>query len=219
MMSKEEKDLMQRLARLSALLHHYQIHTLRSHGPFGNPHRGQGRVLSILKMQSEISQKQLGYLLDMRNQSLGELLNKLEKSAYITRTPSEDDRRTTNIRLTQAGAEAADAVTQSAGDSDELFASLSAEERATFVGYLDRVIAELEQHVGTMGPDGDEMRGFGPFGRRGPGGPRGPFPHGDGRFGGLDPEEMRRIAHLRRNMQPMCGPWDVPPMPEEDPEA
>ena len=48
--------------------------------PYGDSRRGQGRVLAILKMQPEISQKELLYLLDMRPQSLGELLSKLEKT-------------------------------------------------------------------------------------------------------------------------------------------
>ena len=56
-----------------------------------DPHRGQGRVLAILAENPEISQKKLSFLLDMRNQSLSELLAKLEKAGLITRVPSEEE--------------------------------------------------------------------------------------------------------------------------------
>jgi DNA-binding MarR family transcriptional regulator len=82
-----------RFARLEMLMRRSHMHKFRSHGPFGNPHGGQGRVMAILKMQPEIGQKELGYLLDMSKQSLAELLGKLEKSGYITRTQSEQDHR------------------------------------------------------------------------------------------------------------------------------
>ena len=57
----------------------------------------------MLKLKPEISQKELSDLLDMRPQSLGELLGKLERNGYITRTPSERDQRVLIIRLTDAG--------------------------------------------------------------------------------------------------------------------
>ena len=72
--------------RLEGLLHrHMAVGRQRT---FMNPHRGQGRVLSILKLKPEITQKELTYLLDMSKQALGELLKKLENCGYITRTPS-----------------------------------------------------------------------------------------------------------------------------------
>ncbi len=70
---------------------------------FKDPARGQGRVLSILKMKPEISQKELLFLMDTSKQSLAELLSKLEKSEYIVREPSEDDRRVMIVKLTEKG--------------------------------------------------------------------------------------------------------------------
>lgn len=57
----------------------------------------------MLKLKLEITQKELTYLLDMSKQALGELLSKLEKAGYITRKPSEEDRRMIIITLTEKG--------------------------------------------------------------------------------------------------------------------
>ncbi len=175
-MDNENKELMEQFMKLEGLMHRHLMFNLRNLGPFGNPHRGQGRVLSILKIKPEISQKELGYLLDMRNQSLGELLNKLEKSGYITRTPSQEDRRTTNIRLTPEGEEAASAADEVKQD-DDIFSSLKEEEQAQLSSFLDRIIARLEalsseaeQNVqefgehprGWFGPYAGRYRGVGP---------------------------------------------------------
>ncbi len=184
-MSDENKDLMEQFMKLEGLLHRYLMFNLRNHGPFGNPHRGQGRVLSILKMKPELSQKELGYLLDMRNQSLGELLNKLEKSGYITRTPSEEDRRTTNIRLTPEGEEAASAADE-AKHEDDIFSSLNEEEQAQLSSYLDKIIAKLEALFTGAEQDmqdfGEHMRGW--------------FGQYAGRYRGFGPHPD--IAHLKQ---------------------
>lgn len=46
---------------------------------------------AILRIQPEIKIKDLSYLLGIRQQSLRELLNKLEKSTYIKRKTSEEE--------------------------------------------------------------------------------------------------------------------------------
>lgn len=56
------------------------------------PIAGRAECSLSIKLQPEISQRELGYLLDMRKQSLGELLGKLEGKSYIARTAAEDDR-------------------------------------------------------------------------------------------------------------------------------
>ena len=167
--------LTERFLRIEMLLKRRQVARLKAHGPFANPMRGQGRVLSILKMQSTISQKQLSYLLDMRQQSLSELLAKLEKSGFIDRAPSEDDRRAAIITLTEKGRAAADGPENPADEGVGLFDALTEEERAQLAPLLDKVIAALEAEVGE--PDfrppfghGFGSCGFGPgpFGHDGP---------------------------------------------------
>lgn len=157
-MTENQTNLMEQLFRVVSLLHRYQHHLRRDHARSGDPHRGQGRVLSLLKMKPEITQRELSYLLDMRNQSLGELLGKLERNGFITRTPSEADRRVLNVTLTEAGAAAADELEKEQEDHNKLFDCLSDEEQANLGEYLSRLLRELE---GRMGDGDGPERGHG----------------------------------------------------------
>ncbi|OAA84836.1 MarR family transcriptional regulator [Clostridium ljungdahlii] len=147
-MEENNNTLMELFSKAGMLLFRYQHHGGREQGAFVNPHRGQGRILVMLKMQPEISQKDLSYLLDMRNQSLSELLTKLEKAGFITRTQSETDRRVMDIKLTDEGKAAAEQAEQQKEDTDQLFEILSEEERKNLSDYLSRIIAELEKLTG-----------------------------------------------------------------------
>jgi DNA-binding MarR family transcriptional regulator len=142
-----DKDLMEQVRRLTHAIGRHHLHQFYAFGPFANPHHGQGRVLSILKLKEEITQKELGYLLDMRNQSLGELLNKLEKSGYITRTPSAEDKRTTVIRLTETGKASAETA-DSREDDFGLFECLNDKDKARLYGYFEQIITAFEKHAG-----------------------------------------------------------------------
>jgi DNA-binding MarR family transcriptional regulator len=144
---------MEQFRRLSHAIGRHHLHQFHAFGPFANPHHGQGRVLSILKMKEEITQKELGYLLDMRNQSLGELLTKLEKRGYITRTPSEEDKRTTIVRLTETGKAAAETAGNREENDFDLFDCLNDEEKAASYNYLERIIAAFEEHAAENGMD------------------------------------------------------------------
>jgi DNA-binding MarR family transcriptional regulator len=143
-MSEERIEVLRRFMRLQRLLHRYQIQDFMSFGPWGNPQRGQGRVLSILKMKPEISQKELSYLLDMSKQALAELLEKLEKSGYITREVSEEDRRSFNIKLTAEGAAVAGSMDDTPPELTKVFDGFSDEEVANLGIYLKRMIDRLE---------------------------------------------------------------------------
>ena len=202
--------------RFERMAHRYQRHSLRGrgphHGPLHNPHRGQGRVLSILKLQPEISQKELGYLLDMSKQALAEILGKLERAEFITRTQSEKDRRAYIITLTEKGKEALDEESadpdrdEDAASLANVFDCLSEEEQQTLNEFLSRILSHMEENFSST--EADELaelyrmrffadHGFDEFDeRRGPGGPRGygrgddprGFGRGRGR-GGRGPRE------------------------------
>lgn len=143
-MSEKDIELIEQFRRIQWLFHRYHHQNHMQYGPMGDSRRGQGRVLAILKMQPEISQKELSYLLDMRPQSLGEFLSKLEKNGYITRTPSETDRRVMNIKLTQEGKEA----TAKECRCDQLFECLNKEEQKSLNDYLNRIIEKFEAQLG-----------------------------------------------------------------------
>lgn len=168
--------LHRKLAKVNWLLARYHQQNRRTFGPMGDPHRGQGRILALLKLQPGISQSELAYLLGMRPQSVGELLAKLEKAGLVERTPSETDKRVLHVKLTEAGAKAAEKRVEVA----EPFAALTEEEQAILAGYLDRIAKSLKQQLG----DDDDPRFDPRFGRGGPGRRMGRGPGRGGRRGG-----------------------------------
>lgn len=144
-------ELYEKLSRLQWLLQRHHMMNHAEHGPFADTTRGQGRVLAMLKIQPEISTKDLSYLLGIKVASLNELLGKLEKGGYIERKPAEADKRVMMIHLTEKGKSEQQADTDYSG----IFDCLSTEELATFGDSLDRVIDALEAKVGS-GEDEDE---------------------------------------------------------------
>lgn len=195
----ENNSLVEDFILLQGLLHRHFEKKRREQGPFGNPHRGQGRVLSILKLQPVITQKELSYLLDMRPQSLGELLSKLENNGYLTREPSENDRRVMIVKLTKAG-EAAANQTAEGEKNQTVFDTLSENDQLTLSEIIHKLITELEKEIPAAGrgnfPDDrglvfpDSRSRFFPD-RRGPG-----FPdrNGDG-LGRPSPSDFHGNPH------------------------
>jgi DNA-binding MarR family transcriptional regulator len=189
-MSEIKTTITEQLQQLQMLMHRGAFHGFMG-GGVHNPHRGQGRVLAILKMKPEISQKELTYLLGMSKQSLAELLSKLEKNGYITRETSEDDPRSKTIKLTEDGMKAAEDADDTATDTVKILDCLNDEELAVFSDYLNRIIKRYEEQF----PDEDfeerrkmlekfmAQHGHGhPFG--GHGQPDGFDNQGGGHFGG-----------------------------------
>lgn len=146
-MNQDNFELMEKFLRIIRLLHqhHHQVGTLR--GTFG---RGQGRVLSMLKSHPNINQKKLSALLDIRAQSLGELLTRLENSGCIRRVASDEDRRALIIQLTSKGEAAAEQAEQHKREMAELFECLSVEEKKILGGLVDRLAAEFVKRDGEV---------------------------------------------------------------------
>ena len=196
-MKEQERILLEKLTQLQDLLVRYGHRGRMVRGPMPNPYRGQGRILKLLRLTPEISQRDLLELLDMRPQSLGELLGKLERDGYITRAPLEEDRRVMMIRLTEKGACPQEEAPEEAG----LLDCLTGEEQGILEGYLDRMIARLEQVLAEMGPHD---------------GPPPPPPHGPhhGPHDGPPPHG----PHPGPPQGPHHGPHDDPPPPDPLPE-
>lgn len=131
--------LVEQFMQIQWLLIRHHHHNHMAFGLTGNPYRGQGRVLKLLKMQPEITQKELSDLMDMRPQSLGDLLRKLEQKGYITRIQAENDKRAMIIRLTEKGAKAEIQDDKQLG-FETLFDCLAEEEQIRLSEYLKRII-------------------------------------------------------------------------------
>ena len=145
-------SLAQKTGRLGMLVHRYYTAGARRHGKGGNPLRGQGRVLALLKAKPETTQRELSYVLDMRQQSLSELLAKLEDKGYIQRSKSDEDARVVQVSLTDSGREAAPDFSAANKDAD-VFDSLDAGEREAFEELVDKLIPSLESKLDELGVD------------------------------------------------------------------
>ncbi|MBD3878241.1 MAG: MarR family transcriptional regulator [Quinella sp. 1Q5] len=108
-----------------------------------DPRQGQGRILSALQKRRSISQRELGDILDIRPQSLGELLQKLEANGYITRHRSETDKRVLIIELTAKG----EIFHLHKPDYNELFIDLNAREKATLKKCLEKISERLTELI------------------------------------------------------------------------
>lgn len=132
------------------LMHSYNLIWYRKNFGGLDPKQGQGRILSALKRMQSISQKELGYILDIRPQSLGELLQKLETNGYIARHRSPTDKRALIVELTEKG----EFFQQQHPDYESLFVDLSADERQLLAQSLEKIIVRLDEQINLETMDG-----------------------------------------------------------------
>lgn len=103
----------------------------------------QTRILIVLMEKGTITQQRLTEQLGIQPGSASEVLAKLEKSGLVTRTPSETDRRTTDVSLTEEGKHAAfEAAAGKHLRHAEMLASLSEEEKAELLFLLEKINAD-----------------------------------------------------------------------------
>lgn len=125
----------------------------RGHKPCGGhrhePPMAGGRLLSILKENSNLSSRELAELLDIRPSSLTELLTRLEQEQLVVRTPDENDRRVVRVSLTEKGSEReAQIAAERAAHLEKFSACFTEEEAAQFCALCDKLAAHLETSSG-----------------------------------------------------------------------
>jgi DNA-binding MarR family transcriptional regulator len=143
--SGSEGGLYERFFTLQMLLRAYRFHAHHKGGVLTDVSRGQGRILALLKLKDGMRARELARLMGIRVSSLNEALSKLEDKGYITRTPYEKDKRVVLISLTEKGR----AAKQQGNGAPSLFADFTDEEKRELCGYLDRMVANLEEQSGT----------------------------------------------------------------------
>ena len=139
----EKKDLTKSLLETYNLLHRYHLMWYGKNFGGLDPWQGQGRILKALRRMHSITQKELGYILDLRPQSLGELLQKLEANGYIIRYHSKEDKRAMIVELTAKG----ETFQQQRPDYEELYVTLSKSERKAMQESLDKISEELRDWI------------------------------------------------------------------------
>lgn len=122
-------------------------HTMRS---LYEGRGSQKRILIILEeIGGSITQQKLTERLGIQPGSASEVLSKLENTGYIRRTPNENDRRTTDIVLTETGkTAAAQARDQRIRRHEEMFSCLSHKEKEELLSLLEKINRDWESRYG-----------------------------------------------------------------------
>jgi len=169
----DRRAVVRQIAELGRALRHLRHHGSGPRAAWHDPSQGQGRVLSLLRLQPETTQRELTYLMGMSRQALAELLAKLEAKGLVEREASTTDRRVVVVRLTDAGREVQQQA-RAAAEPADLLEVLSDDEVAQLTELLGRVHTRVHTELGAK----VAARGGrpGPGGHRGAGGPRGPRP-------------------------------------------
>lgn len=172
-MEKEERSLPRAFRETQILLHRYMA-TL--HRDSFDPERGQGRILTLLKKTGPLPQRDIAYLLGIRQQSLSELVRKLEESGYVTRTQQEEDKRVTVVSLTEKGEE----LEMPQTPMQRVFDCLDEAEQACMLAGLDKICERLTELLPEEDAEFEDPRGWGPgpWHRHGCHRPHGPHHHG-----------------------------------------
>lgn len=131
----------------------------------------QKRILIVLQETGTITQRELTERLGIQPGSASEVIAKLEDAGNILRVPSESDRRTMDIALTEQGGILAETLmAQREKRHEEMFSCLSEEEKSSLLGLLEKINEDWEtryQETGKGHKHGDgHHKGHGHHGRR-----------------------------------------------------
>lgn len=132
----KELLLMDKIMRLTKLLNLHRIQFTKE----TDATTGQGRLLKVLSKGEKISSGELAYVLQIKQQSLNELLLKLEKKELIKREKDESDKRRTLISLTEKGKIN---VPEPPKELLQIFDCLNQEEKNNLMLYLDKITSSL----------------------------------------------------------------------------
>lgn len=101
---------------------------------------GRGRIMGILGDRGPVCQSKLAEFLDIRPQSLSELISKMEADGLVKRQQSEEDRRQTIVSLTEEGSARVSAFREShRRHAEEFLAPLTEEEKKTLCAILKKL--------------------------------------------------------------------------------
>jgi DNA-binding MarR family transcriptional regulator len=121
---------------LAKLLKKYKLEKI-------NP--AQGRIFFALWQRDGVPIAELARITSLEKSTLTSMLDRMEKNGFITRVPSNVDRRVTTIKLTGQTRKLRDIYENITKEKTDLFyKGFSAREIGLFEGYLQRILDNLE---------------------------------------------------------------------------
>lgn len=114
----------------------------------------QKRILIVLNEVGNITQRELTERLGIQPGSVSEVIAKLEDAGNIVRVPSESDRRTMDVALTEQGRILAETLlAQREKRHEEMFSCLSEEERSSLLKFLEKINEDWETRYQETGKE------------------------------------------------------------------
>lgn len=109
---------------------------------------GQFRLLRLLLVQNGINQKEIAELLLIRPASVSELLTKLEVDNYIERKQNEEDKRVTNIFLTEEGRLFAEKMKEKHLEAvKDIFSALDEKEQKQLLELISKINSSIVSQI------------------------------------------------------------------------
>ena len=119
----------------------------------------QKRILIVLLETGKITQRVLTERLGIQPGSASEVLAKLEHAGLIAREASSEDRRTTDVSLTEKGREQAmEALALRQERHAQMFSCLSEQEKDQLLGLLEKVCRDWKKRYGETVEKKDRKR-------------------------------------------------------------
>ena len=124
--------------------HHHQEYSGTNNLNIG---RGQGHLLDILLTHNGLTQKELSAQLQIRPASLGELVDKLERSGYVERRVNENDKRVLNVYIKEEGRKVINEIAKIRNSMiDNIFSSLTEDEKNQLSALMEKLMDSIKEN-------------------------------------------------------------------------
>ena len=118
-------------------------HTVRA---MSDGKASQSRILIVLNTEGRMTQSKLTELLSVQPGTVSEVIGKLERAGLIERAENENDRRTSELRLTEEGVQQAMQASENRKNMyEDMFACLTESEKSDLLTLLEKVNKDWEQ--------------------------------------------------------------------------
>ena len=121
----------------------------------------------MLQEAGSMTQRELTERMGIQPGSASEVIGKLESAGLIVRTPSQTDRRTADVQLTEEGIEKAlEAVNERKLRRREMFSCLSPEEKVTLLELTEKLNADWNERYSERVREREVFEKSGKFSRK-----------------------------------------------------
>lgn len=135
-MASQSKKPKNKDAQLVDLFHHCAHVAVHR----GNRSGGRSGTLSALLKTGPVSQRELAEVMNVRAATLSEQIARLDRAGLVERTPSEKDRRSVIVSLSEEGKKKARRCSRERTKyNEQLFSVLSDDDKAELISLLEKL--------------------------------------------------------------------------------